>query len=53
MGQVIPFPKQPANINREINIILDKSKELQERSEALLRWAEQMIAENENDTELD
>jgi len=47
MGEVIKFPTKAANINREIEIILDKSKELQERSEALLRWAEQMLMETD------
>ena len=45
---VIQFPKQPANINREIDKILDQSLELKERSEALLEWAEEMLKDNED-----
>ena len=48
MGEVIPFPQQPANINREIDKILDQSLELKERSEALLEWAEEMLKDNED-----
>ena len=49
MGEVIPFPQQPANLNRDIDIILDQSKDLQERSEALLRWAEEMLINEDKD----
>ena len=48
MGEVIPFPQQPANLNRDIDIILDQSKDLQERSEALLRWAKEMLNEDKD-----
>ena len=37
---VIPFPRTAEMINRDMDKIVDQSKELLERSEALLRWAE-------------
>jgi hypothetical protein len=52
MGEVIQFPQKPANDNRsilsDIDIILDQSKDLEERSEALLRWAEEMLNEDKD-----
>jgi hypothetical protein len=53
MGEVIQFPdrkRQVANDNHmpDIDIIVDQSKDLQERSEALLRWAEEMLKDYED-----
>ena len=52
MGEVIQFPQKPANDNHsilsDIDIILDQSKELEERTEALLRWAEEMLRDDED-----
>ena len=48
---IIPFPSPRknvvnypiANLNRDIDIILDMSKDIEERSSALLRWAEELL----------
>ena len=40
--QVIKFPRTMEMINRDMDKIVDQSKELLERSEALLRWAEEI-----------
>ena len=53
MGEVIQFPdrkKQVANDNHmpDIDTIVDQSKDLQERSEALLRWAKEMLNEDKD-----
>lgn len=44
--QVITFPRTMEMINRDMDKIVDQSKELLERSEALLRWAEELNNDN-------
>lgn len=44
--QVIKFPRTMEMINRDMDKIVDQSKELLERSEALLRWAEELNNDN-------
>ena len=39
---VVQFPRTPQMIDRDMDKIVDQSKDILERSEALLRWAEDM-----------
>ena len=40
MSVVVKFPRTAEMINRDMDKIVDQSKDILERSEALLRWAE-------------
>ena len=42
---IIPFPSQISRIARDLELICDEAVDIQERSEALLRWAEDMLYE--------
>ena len=48
-NNVIPFPRTVANLNRDIDKIVDQSKDILERSEALLRWAEEIVKDTNKD----
>jgi len=39
-ANVVKFPRTPQMIDRDMDKIVDQSKDILERSEALLRWAE-------------
>jgi hypothetical protein len=45
---VVKFPRTADMINRDMDKIVDQSKDILERSEALLRWAEDMKDEKSN-----
>lgn len=46
--QVIEFPRTMEMINRDMDKIVDQSIDLLERSESLLRFAEEWKEENDN-----
>jgi len=39
MNNVIDFPNHPANINRKMERIMDTARDIEQRSEDLLRFA--------------
>ena len=56
MGEVIQFPikeRLSANDNwsvpTDMDIIVDQARDIEERSEALLRWAEEMLSNEDKD----
>ena len=46
-ADIVKFPRTADMINRDMDKKVDQSKDILERSEALLRWAEDM--KNESD----
>ena len=47
-ANVVKFPRTADMINRDMDKIVDQSKDILERSEALLRWAEDMNNESDD-----
>lgn len=48
-SNIVTFPRTIEHMNRDMNKIVDESIDIVKRSEALLRWAEDMHNED-NDT---
>jgi hypothetical protein len=52
MNNVIDFPNHPANINRKMERILDTARDIEQRSEDLLRFANEYWKEGlQNDVD--